>query len=119
MLVPQCSDINLRTFFRNSHPPFSFAVEKNFLLSQVCYSKRVILFLQVEFDPSEIKSKIPPQEPYTDREAAKRSDSKYDRVNPQVFIKHKESLDPRRYTADVEQLEKSALRVGFLFHIQI
>lgn len=64
----------------------------------------------VEFDPSEIKSKIPPQEPYTDREAAKRSDSKYDRINPQVFIKHKESLDPRRYTADVEQLEKSALR---------
>lgn len=64
----------------------------------------------VEFDPSEIKAKIPPQEPYTEREAATRSDSKYDRVNPHLFVKHRESLDPRRYTADVEQLEKSALR---------
>ena len=77
---------------------------------------RFILFhvlpLQVEFDPSEIKAKIPPQEPYTEREAATRSDSKYDRVNPHLFVKHRESLDPRRYTADVEQLEKSALRVS-------
>ena len=88
---------------------------------QICLSSYVIresacntniLSPQVEFDPSEIKAKIPPQEPYLEREAAKRSDSKYDRVNPTLFIKHRESLDPRRYTADVEQLEQSALRVS-------
>ncbi|KAL5269352.1 hypothetical protein ACHWQZ_G002992 [Mnemiopsis leidyi] len=64
----------------------------------------------VEFDPSEIKSQIPAQVPYTSREADKRSDSQYDRIHPHLYVKHRHTLDPRRYSADVELLEKSALR---------
>ena len=56
-----------------------------------------------------------PPEPYSSREAAPRSDAEYDYVDPVNFTKHKKTLDPRRYVADVEELENSSLSVRSLY----
>lgn len=57
-------------------------------------------------DPSLVR----PAPQYTDREAVPRSDAHYDMVNPLAYIKHRETLDPRRYSVEVQSLEANSLR---------
>ena len=59
-----------------------------------------------------MEENIPTMEPFTLREAVPRSDTEYDDVHPTRFVKHKKTMDPRRYVADVEALENSALCVS-------